>query len=479
MRACAGRVSTEACDDGVSFSPERLQAALAAALAGLTNPAAGYCVALSGGLDSTALLAAMAALRAEGVGPPLRALHVDHGLHADSALWSRHCLDLASRLGVDCEVLPVDAAAPPGESPEAAARAARYGSLGQRLRPGEVLLTAHHADDQLEGVLLQWLRGGGLRALAGMPPLARFSAGWHARPMLAFTRAEIECWAREQGLSWLEDPSNVDRALDRNYLRHEVLPALRARWPAAPRTVARVAQQAADALTLQQVDAAAELRRVAEGVTLPLAPLRSMDAPRQRRLLREWLRALSLPLPSAATLETLRRNMHEAAADRVPETRWSGAVVRRYRGRLYAESVAIDADAWRAGDWQRGQVFELGALGLLEWQPASEGGLDPARLPSPVRVEPRPAGAWFQPTGSAHRRELRKWLQERGVLPWRRASLPVLTVAGEIAAIPGFGCAAGFAAAPGAIAWRVAWIGPPLLTEDEALNAPLADANDA
>jgi tRNA(Ile)-lysidine synthase len=463
----------------VSFSPERLQAALAAALAGLTNSHTRYCVALSGGLDSTVLLAAMATLCARDSRVALRALHVDHGLHAASATWSSHCRDLASRLDVDCAVVRVDAAAAPGESPESAARAARYEALGQRLLEGEILLTAHHADDQLEGVLLQWLRGGGLRALAGMPPVARFGPGWHARPMLEFTRAEIECWARGQGLQWLEDPSNADRGLDRNYLRHEVLPPLRARWPAAPRTVARVAQQAAEALGLQAIDAAVELAEVAEGVTLPLAPMRSMEAPRQRRLLREWLRALGLPVPSAATLETLRRNMLEAAADRVPEARWIGAVVRRYRDRLYAEPAAVGADAWRAGDWHAGRSFPIGALGRLEWRPTSEAGLDLARLPSPVRVEPRPAGAWFKPMGSAHRRELRKWLQERGVLPWRRAGLPVLTVEGEIAAIPGFGCAARFAAAPGATAWSVAWIGRPMLTEAEALEANLSKPDDA
>jgi tRNA(Ile)-lysidine synthase len=457
----------------VSYSPERLQAALAAALVGLTDPPTGYCVALSGGLDSTVLLAALARLPAGGARMPLRALHVDHGLHADSASWSRNCIDLASRLELECLVLRVDAKPAPGESPESAARAARYAALRGALQEGEVLLTAHHADDQLEGVLLQWLRGGGLRALAGMQPLARFGAGWHARPMLGFTRAEIEQWAREQQLRWLEDPSNADRALDRNYLRHEVLPAMRARWPAAARTVARVAEQSAEALALQQVDATAELACVAEGQTLPLRPMRVMTAPRQRRLLREWLRARALPLPSAATLETLRRNMLEAAADRVPETRWPGAVVRRYRGRLYAERAAAGSDAWRAGEWLPGRAFDLGTLGRLEWRPAGTAGVDLTRLPSPLRVEPRPTGAGFQPAGSAHRRELRKWLQERGVLPWRRVDLPVVTVRGEIAAIAHLGCAAPFAAPPGAPAWRVEWIGRPVLTEEEALQSTL------
>jgi tRNA(Ile)-lysidine synthase len=203
-------------------------------------------VALSGGLDSSVLLAALAAapLRA-----PLRAIHVDHHLHPDAAHWARHSVELAVRLGVACEVVRVQARPEPGESPEAAARAARYDALGRLLRPSEVLLTAHHGDDQLETVLLQWLRGGGLRALAGMPAVGRFAdRGWHARPLLGFTRAELQDWAVSQRLEWLEDPSNLDPRFDRNYLRLEVLPALRRRWPAAAVTVGRVAAQAAEAL---------------------------------------------------------------------------------------------------------------------------------------------------------------------------------------------------------------------------------------
>ena len=458
----------------MSFSPERLQAALSAALTGLAQAPTGCCVALSGGLDSTVLLLALAQLRAGGRVPPLRALHVDHGLHTGSGRWSRHCADLAAGLGLDCRIVCVDAAPAPGESPESAARSARYAALAAALGTGEVLLTAHHADDQLEGVLLQWLRGGGLRALAGMPPLAPFAAGWHVRPLLGFTRAELERWARGQGLAWLEDPSNADLRLDRNYLRHEVVPRLRARWPAASRTVARVAEQAAEALDLQRQDAAAELAAIAEGVTMPLGPLRAMTAPRQRRLLREWLRALDLPLPASATLETLRRNMLEAAADRVPETRWEGVAVRRYRARLYAERAASPGVAWRAGEWQPGQDFDLGVLGRLRWSPAAGDGIDLVRLPSRPRVEPRPPGATFRPAGSAHRRELRKWLQERGVLPWRRIDLPVVTLDGEIIAVAQLGCAERQDAAPGAPRWRVEWIGGPLLTEEQALRSSFA-----
>ena len=242
----------------MSFAPERLRAALDRALQDAGATPSGYCVALSGGLDSTVLAAALAAPGAGRERTP-RAIHVDHGLHPDSPQWSAHCRGLAERLGVPCEIAAVDARPAAGESPEAAARAARYAALAARLQPGEVLLTAHHGDDQLETVLLQWLRGGGLSAVAGMRPVTPFAAGWLARPLLGFTRAELEAWARAQGLAWLEDPSNADRRFDRNYLRIEILPRLRARWPAAAVTVARVAEQAAETMDVAAEVAVADL----------------------------------------------------------------------------------------------------------------------------------------------------------------------------------------------------------------------------
>jgi len=454
----------------VRFSVERLCAELERRLHDARPQPTGGCVALSGGLDSTVLLAALAAGR-PSLGWPLRALHVDHGLHPDAADWSRHCLELAGRLGVPCEVVRVDARPAAGESPEAAARNARYAALADLLETGEVLLTAHQADDQLETVLLQWLRGGGLRAIAGMQSVSRFAHGWLARPLLGHTRAELAAWAAEQGLDWLEDPSNADPRFDRNYLRLEVLPRLRERWPGAARTVGRVAAQAAEALELEAEISGADLARLAQGATLALEGLAALPPVRQRLVLRAWLRERGLEPPAAATLEALRRDMLGAGAARIPETRWPGAVVRRYRGRLYADSVTRDACGWRPGRWQLTGPFALGGHGRLELEAATGVGLSRARLPAELQVLERPPGGRFRPAGSAHHRELRKWLQDRGVLPWRRGTLPCVLAGDEIVAIGDLACGGGLAAAPGEPSWRIAWRGRPVLTEAEALAA--------
>ncbi len=450
----------------VSFAPERLRAILKRGLQEAGAAPAGYCIALSGGLDSTVLAAALADSVA-GSEPALRAIHVDHRLHPDSAQWSAHCRQLAERLGVPCEIVAVDARPVAGESPEAVARAARYAALAARLQPREVLLCAHHGDDQLETVLLQWLRGGGLSAVAGMRPVTPFAAGWLARPLLGFTRTELEAWARTQGLAWLEDPSNADPRFDRNYLRLEILPRLRARWPAAAVTVARVAEQAAEALEVAAEVAAADLGALVEGETLMLSPLERLPVARQRLALRAWLRSREVAAPPAATLEALRRDMLRADDVRMPVTRWPNAVVRRYRGRLYAAPCDVSAD-WCPGPWAPGEPFDLGSDGRLELVAATGVGLSRGRLAGGLEVVARPEGGAFKPAGHHHHRELRKWLQEHGVLPWRRAALPFILVGGEIAAIGDLAYGGALAAAPGEPSWRVVWHDRPTLTEAEA-----------
>jgi len=452
----------------VSFSPERLRDSLEGMLREAGAVPSGYCIALSGGLDSSVLLAALAG---RTLAVPLRAIHVDHGLHPDAVAWSAHSAALAVRRGVPCEVVRVDARPAPGDSPEAAARAARYAALAARLLPDELLLTAHHGDDQLETVLLQWLRGGGLRAVAGMRPVTSFAGGWLARPLLGFTREELRYWAERERLEWLEDPSNADLHFDRNYVRLELLPAIRARWPAAARTVGRVAGQAAQALELEAEIGAVDLATVAEGETLVLARLERLPAARQRLVLRAWLRYRGLVPPSTATLEALRHDMLAAGPDRIPESRWPGAVVRRYRGRLHAAATSGHAVGWQAGPWPRGTAFDLGASGQLQLQAATGHGLSRERLGGQLTVAPRPPGAVFRPAGSPHQRELRKWLQERGVLPWQRAMLPCVCAAGEIVAIGDLAYGGRLVAAPGEPSWRVVWHGRPTLTEAEAVSS--------
>jgi tRNA(Ile)-lysidine synthase len=445
------------------FTPHRLAASLDLVLAPVMaaghGKSPGLCIALSGGLDSTVLLVGLAQLvNAGSLAARLRAIHVDHSLHADSSQWARACHELSDSHGVTFHEVQVDVNPGAGQGPEAAARKARYAALAARLEPGEVLLTAHHADDQLETILLQWLRGGGLRSVAGMAPLGRFGpSSWHARPLLEFTRDELAAWAGAQGLRWQEDPSNLDRRFDRNYLRLEVLPALRRRWPAVAATAGRVADYARDALAAEAACVAADLPRVLAGIAVELDALQSLPEPRQRAVLRAWLAGLGLPPASARNLAALLRDMTIAAADRIPETRWPGVVVRRYRGHLHAAAAGAVEPNVGSRPIAGGETCSWSAGSTIGLLPGVGVGLSRERLPGQIDVRCRTGGEAFLPAGGSHHRPLRKWLQEHDVLPWRRDDLPLLFAGDRLVAVADLGVAAEFAARSDEPSWRIAW----------------------
>ena len=227
------------------FSPENLGAILQ------DFPAvARFWLAYSGGCDSHVLVHAAAQLRAVVAERIFHVVHVDHGLQTASAEWARHCAAVCEELALPFTLLRVDARGSLGESPEAAARHARYRALASLMQAGDCLLTAHHQDDQAETLLLQLLRGGGPHGLAAMPALSPFAAGMHARPMLTFSREELRRYAQRHALQWIDDPSNADSGFDRNYLRNSVMPVLRERWPAVARVLARGAGHQAEAAQL-------------------------------------------------------------------------------------------------------------------------------------------------------------------------------------------------------------------------------------
>ena len=304
-----------------AFGPDWLVAQLTALVPEFPNTA--LCVALSGGVDSTALLAALAHNRSPAL--ELRALHVDHGLRPSSKQWAEHCRALARRLRVPLQVLTTKVERSRGESLEAAAREARYRSLAGALQPGEILLTAHHGDDQLETVLLQLFRGSGLRGIAAMPALAPFAKGWLARPLLSRSRAELEAWVRARGLTWVEDDTNVDERLDRNYLRRRVLPLIRERWPGSPAAVARSARHAAEAQALLDSLARADVERASYGESLSVATLRALPPERRRNALRFWITRAGWLAPDTRRLEEIAGPLLDARSDAHPFVEWSAA----------------------------------------------------------------------------------------------------------------------------------------------------------
>ncbi len=412
-----------------------------------------YWVGYSGGLDSHVLLHAMAALRAALAPREMLAIHVDHGLSPHARTWAGHCQAVCRELGMPCEVVAVDARPQNGEGPEAAARRARYAAISDAMMAGDCLVTAHHQDDQAETVLLQLLRGAGPHGLAGMAPHAPFGPGWHTRPLLAFTRQSLHRYAAAHGLSWIEDESNADVNLERNYLRHEILPRLQRRWPAAARTLDRAAGHCREAASMLDAAAAADLSRVngADAQSLSIEGLTAMGPARMRNALRFWLRQRGLTVPGTEHMRQIEAQMFAAPPDRAPRVCWPGVEMRRYRDRLYAFYPASGCVADTAHAWDITQSMTLPAGGgmLSAREQAGAGVRAELCYSDTVAVRFRKGGERCQPVGSAHSRTLKNLFQEQGIPPWVRERTPLVYIAGRLAAVADLWICQPFAARPG------------------------------
>jgi tRNA(Ile)-lysidine synthase len=407
-----------------------------------------FLVALSGGLDSRTLLHVAASLRHDA-GYELRAIHVDHGLHPASAQWAERCRAWCAAVAVPIDIVRVQVTRIAELGLEAAARAARHAAFADALAEDEVLLAAHHRDDQAETFLLRALRSPGYDGLAGMRPLRRFARGWLARPWLDVSRAAIRAEAEAADLHWIEDPSNADLALDRNFLRHEILPRLAQRWPQAAAALAGTAERAGDLLALAEPEVQRLLARHRD-LDPGVLDVRALDLPAGIAItvLKAWLRDLALPNPPPSALRETLRQMRGARADRVPEVRWPGAVMRRYRERLHAQA-AVAAIPLRAQAWSPEHDLRLDDGRVL---PALPGLFDAL-----LWVKPRHGGERLRLRPDGPRRPVRLLLQEFGVPPWQRDALPCLWQDDTLLAVGDFFLDAGFAArlrAAGRV-WRI------------------------
>jgi len=415
----------------------------------------GLCVAFSGGLDSTVLLHLAAGFAREN-STGLRALHVNHGMQAASDEWAKRCGDVCNGLDVPFTTIAVDVDAAGSAGPEAAARDARYAAFAAELNKDECLLLAQHQDDQLETVLLQLMRGAGVRGLAAMPAVADCGTGFLARPLLGERREVLEDYARDAGLSWIDDPSNFDTELDRNYLRHRLLPLLQERWPSAAATVSRSARWCAEADGLLTELAEKDARGFLLGNTLALESMKGQSEARRRNLLRYLIAEAGLPMPPEARLNEALRTMLTAAADTAPEVVWPGARLCRYRYRIYA--LPEEAAPPQGGMLKPGASLDLGSgNGVLELAGAADG----ICLKCPeegLGVSYRQGGERITPVGSAQSRSLKNLFQEYAVLPWMRERIPLLYAGDELVAVGDLWVAEGWQAEPGE-GCRLVWSG--------------------
>lgn len=378
-------------------------------------------VGFSGGLDSTVLLHNLAA----GNPAQIRAIHVHHGLHADADAWAAHCQRICDSLGIELIVARVRID-DTGLGREGAARAARHAAFARTLRDGEVLALAHHRDDQAETFLLRALRGSGVDGLAAMRPWRAYANGWLWRPLLETSRNALREYAYAHGLSWIEDPSNDDTSFDRNFVRTQVLPLLRTRWPNADAAFARSATLSAEATDL--LDAGDQIAlanaRDAEN-TLAGDTLQALPATRRARVLRRWVIQRGLPPLPAHGIARIEGDLLGGRADGEARFEWAGACIQHWQGRLHAQPVPLALPVDWSQAWDGSDILQLPTGATLELTGA-------ARFDTPMRAHARQGGERIVLARRTHHHALRHVLQDRGIPPWRRIAMPLLADANGV-----------------------------------------------
>lgn len=381
-------------------------------------------VALSGGLDSMVLLHLAHRVFSDRPGL-LSAIHINHQLQSAASEFEAACRAACQALSVPLEVVPVKVSTDK-QSIETAARDARYEALTGRLQAGDLLLMAHHGNDQLETLLFRMLRGTGMRGLDGMPVERTLGKGRLVRPLLAFPRETLHRQALAAGILWQEDPTNAVPDVDRNFLRHEIIPRLVSRWPTLDRRLAATARASREAVQLAELLAQTHFRQLADGPhRIRLAGLEALPLPAQRNLLQWWLGSERHRPVSDEELDA----MLNAAPDTMPEINGARFALRRFRDHIYrihrfpgpvaADQILVPGEPLRDGEF----TIHLSASAAPD-EPANR-----------FRLTHREGGERVRLYPGGPARALKKWLQEQGVPPWERERLPLIYCRDELVAV--------------------------------------------
>ncbi len=360
----------------------------------------------------------------------ITAVYVDHGLQAQASSWAEHCANQANRFGICFRALSVDARHGKRESPEEAARNARYQALQSLLAEDDVLLLGQHREDQMEAVLLQLFRGAGLAGLSGMPEKMVFGKGVLLRPFLNISKQQIKDYAALHKLDWIEDPTNQLNDFDRNYLRNEIIPLIRKRWPSVDKTISRSARHCAEAnRVVSEVTEQHYSVIIDENQNALLIPeLQKLGSNERSLVIRNWLYQINRKMPSEQIVQQVLDEVINARNDRNPQLQYLNLSIRRFRDKVYVLPQESDIDFKKQLCWPESQTELIlennGVLKIIQsasgikaeyWQQAKQ-----------IYVAYRQGGEGLHLPGRKGRHQLKNLFQEAGVPPWERIKMPLL-----------------------------------------------------
>jgi tRNA(Ile)-lysidine synthase len=432
----------------------------------LLFPRARLVLGLSGGLDSMVLLEVLHRL----AGPlnfRLSCVHINHKISPNAGRWAAFCARACKRRNIGLSVHEVDIGPHRAEGTEAAARRARY-QVYAGLEEADFIVLAQHQDDQAETLLLQLLRGAGVKGGAAMPLIRKQgragkgrgdAAAAILRPMLALSRKQIEDYARSNKLKWVEDESNADTRYDRNFLRHRVLPVIGQAFPGYRATLARAAGHLAEASLILDQLAEADAKRAAKGNKLAVAQLQRLGMARAKNLVRWLLQQQGAPAPEADRLQEGLRQTFEAGDDAAVHVALGAAELRRYDGWAYLLPPLPDPPAQLLREWDGRRAWSLPELGgLLRFTRRKGVGLACARVREQgLHLRLRQGGEKLRLQAKGSTRSLKNLLQEARLPPWQRERLPLVYCGETLVAVPGLGVASGWEARDDEAGWLINW----------------------
>lgn len=396
-----------------------------------------YWLAYSGGMDSTVMLHAISRVSENFGDSKISAVHVHHGISENADAWVDHCQQFCKGLEIDLTVLHVNAQIKNGESPEEKARQLRYQAIQELMKKNDILLTAHHQNDQAETYLLHLLRGSGPRGLSCMPLIREFGCGYIARPLLSFNRKQLADYARQEQLQWINDESNKNIDLDRNYIRNEILPVIEKKWPSAVKTISRSAEHQSELTELLDEFINEDFKNLTSDKknVLSIDELVKLPVNKAKYILFSWLRNLDYPVPNSRIMENIITQLVNASWDSEACIRWNDAEIRRYRDKIYAMRPLSTHDPDITHTWNVNEPLKV-ASGILSARKVTGEGIDTTLVRNDiVMVKYRHGGEHIQPYGKAHRCELKKLFQEIGMPPWLRDRIPLIYLEDKLIAV--------------------------------------------
>jgi len=398
------------------------------------NKPRNFFIAYSGGMDSTVLLYSLVGL---DLGVPITAIHVNHQRHESSDEWEEFCSDYAASINVSFISHRVDVDKQSGFGVEAAMRNSRYEAFSNHINKNDWLLTAHHKNDQVETLFLRLFRGSGIDALSGISAKRKFSSGILARPLLDFSKNELREYALFNDLRWIEDSSNRDNSLDRNYLRNDIIPKLEKRWPSINKRLTKVTKLANEAKCRSEDLARIDLKSVGNIDCYNLLAFKELPDNRQRNLLRYSLAHLGLPQPSYRQLFEATKNLVNEGNKSNSFVSWLGTCIYRYNNNLYLmaqnDEIANMKDIKIFPD---NKMISLGVgMGAISLARTNTKGIDLDLAKKGLDITFRKGGESFKPLGSIHTRKLKKLLQENKIFPWMRGRIPLLMYENELVSV--------------------------------------------